>query len=64
MGCVQDDLIFVREPRKTACSADEKEADGDAGEGEGVGEKHCLPVHDDQADEEEAEDGDGQLAIR
>ena len=41
--------------------ADEEEADGDAGEGEGVGEQVGLPVHDDQADEEEAEDGDAAL---
>jgi hypothetical protein len=50
------DLIFPR-PKKNRLNADEKEADRDAREGEGVGENHSLPVHHHQADEEKAENG-------
>ncbi len=56
MRRVQDDLIFSG-AEKDGLHANEKEANGDAGEGEGVGEEHRLPVHDHQADQEEAEDG-------
>src|SRR5258705_7766074 len=51
------DLIFTG-PKKNGLNADEKEADGDAGEGEGVREQHGLPVHHHQADEEETKDGE------
>jgi len=49
-------LIFTR-PKKNGLNADEKQADRDPREREGIGEDHSLPVHHHQADEEEAEDG-------
>ena len=60
-GCVrvEDDLVFAG-AEEDGLHADEEEADGDAGEGEGVGEELGLPVHDEEADEEEAEDGEAE----
>ena len=55
----EDDLIFGGS-EEGGSDEDKEEADGDAGEGEGVGEEKGLPVHDHEADEEEAQDDEAQ----
>ena len=59
----EDDLVLAGR-EEDGLRADEEEADGDAGEGEGVGEEVGLPVHDEEADEEEAEDGEAEVLRR
>ena len=52
--------VFCARGKEDRLRADQQEADDDAGEGEGVGEDVGLPVHDEQADEEEAEADPGE----
>ena len=54
---VKLDSRFVRS-EEDSLNADKKEAHGDAGQGEGVGQRVGLPVHDEEAYQEEAEDGE------
>ena len=57
----EDDLVLAG-LEEEGLQADEEEADGDAGEGERVGEPVGLPVHDEEAEEEEAKDHDCERA--
>lgn len=55
----EDNLICVG--REKCCpDADEQESDEDSPECERIGQQVGLPVHHHQADEEEAENGDGR----